>query len=311
MITGLNYIKFLVVIFSLFPFLIIYRYHFIKLSPEEITCEQIIPPAVQPRAEVLKSVDKAPSETISFKDLIRQSPTDQNDPRLLKLIQSRTIAPSPKPYHLHNGIRGKDYSQYGTQPLINRLFNKQRNGVFVEAGAFDGETMSASLHLEINYKWTGLLVEPNQRVFRKLLSKNRKAYCLHGCISSCPYPQELTVGSRGLGEDTVYYENRLGDTNLVECYPLYSLLSALNFTTVDLFILDIEGFELNVLRTLPFSRVNVKVWIIEWNHINKTALDEIMFANGYRRELLPEGKSTQWLDGLYIKNPLKIPIPLG
>ena len=47
----------------------------------------------------------------------------------------------------------------------------------------------------------------------------------------------------------------------VQCFPLYSILLALNRTTVDFFSLDVEGFELDVLRTIPWDKVDIKVRI--------------------------------------------------
>ncbi len=40
----------------------------------------------------------------------------------------------------------------------------------------------------------------------------------------------------------------------VQCMPLFSLLAALNVTTVDYFSLDVEGSELKVLKTIPFDK---------------------------------------------------------
>ena len=42
----------------------------------------------------------------------------------------------------------------------------------------------------------------------------------------------------------------------VECYPLYSLLLAMDQTRVDFLSLDIEGAELAVLRTVPWDKVS-------------------------------------------------------
>ena len=41
----------------------------------------------------------------------------------------------------------------------------------------------------------------------------------------------------------------------VECYPLYSLLLAMDHTRVDFLSLDVEGAELAVLRTVPWDKV--------------------------------------------------------
>jgi hypothetical protein len=44
----------------------------------------------------------------------------------------------------------------------------------------------------------------------------------------------------------------------VQCFPLYSILLALGNPTVDIFSLDIEGAELKVLETIPWSKVKIK-----------------------------------------------------
>lgn len=45
----------------------------------------------------------------------------------------------------------------------------------------------------------------------------------------------------------------------VHCMPLTAILLALNMTTIDLFSLDIEGHEMEVLRTLDFDQIKIKV----------------------------------------------------
>ena len=45
----------------------------------------------------------------------------------------------------------------------------------------------------------------------------------------------------------------------IQCFPLESILHALNNPTVNLFILDIEGFELAVLRAIDWNKVNIEV----------------------------------------------------
>ena len=45
----------------------------------------------------------------------------------------------------------------------------------------------------------------------------------------------------------------------MQCLPLVSLLYALGNPTVNFFVLDIEGFELAVLRTIPWDKVDIEV----------------------------------------------------
>jgi len=48
----------------------------------------------------------------------------------------------------------------------------------------------------------------------------------------------------------------------VQCFPLYSYLLALNRTKVDYFSLDVEGSELDVLRTIPFEKLDIRVRVL-------------------------------------------------
>jgi len=48
----------------------------------------------------------------------------------------------------------------------------------------------------------------------------------------------------------------------VQCFPFYTYLLALNITVVDYFSLDVEGSELNVLKTIPFDKVDIRVSLV-------------------------------------------------
>ena len=64
---------------------------------------------------------------------------------------------------------------------------------------------------------------------------------------------------------------------IVQCFPLYSILLAIGnprysysidpirrkFFRVDFMSLDVEGSELDVLRTIPFDKVDIEVFLIE------------------------------------------------
>jgi hypothetical protein len=46
---------------------------------------------------------------------------------------------------------------------------------------------------------------------------------------------------------------------VVQCIPITTLLLALNKREVDYFSLDVEGNELEVLRTIDFKQIDIKV----------------------------------------------------
>jgi Methyltransferase FkbM domain len=77
--------------------------------------------------------------------------------------------------------------------------------------------------------------------------------------------------------------NRLPAKRKVQCLAIYTILLALNQTVVDFFSLDIEGSELDILRTIPFDKVTIKTLLVEDFHIPEGAkvLREFMEGKGY------------------------------
>lgn len=47
------------------------------------------------------------------------------------------------------------------------------------------------------------------------------------------------------------------------CVPLQSLLTAINVSHVDFFVLDVEKVEREVLENFPFDKITVDMWAIE------------------------------------------------
>ncbi len=54
----------------------------------------------------------------------------------------------------------------------------QKEGFFIEAGAFDGEIYSNSLYYELKQGWTGLLVEPNPDALSDLVKTQSQSSCV-------------------------------------------------------------------------------------------------------------------------------------
>ena len=87
-------------------------------------------------------------------------------------------------YNFSQKLDRIDVNGQEQQPIIinEEIFkNRIKDGFFIEAGAFDGETFSNTLFFELKQNWTGLLVEPNPDVFQMLTVKVRYQY---GCLST-------------------------------------------------------------------------------------------------------------------------------
>ena len=60
-----------------------------------------------------------------------------------------------------------------------------------------------------------------------------------------------------------------GDGHEFQCFPLFSVLLALDNPTVTLLSLDIEGAEFEVFRSLPWDKVDIEVIVTELVHAGK------------------------------------------
>ena len=93
-------------------------------------------------------------------------------------------------------------------------------------------------------------------------SKHRKCHLLPHCLSlttetmNVKYRQKFNVG-KVMTDNSPKKE---GDTYTdVTCFPLFGVLKAMNVSRVDYFSLDVEGNEMDVLRTIPFDEIDITV----------------------------------------------------
>jgi len=204
--------------------------------------------------------------------------------------------------------------QTGQVEKVLKVLNNKKNGFFIEAGAWDGEQLSNTIYMETALGWTGLLVEPNAAVYEQLVSKQRNSFSINGCLSPTRHAQRVkfdtadVFGAIDDGDQKKKQERsqvaghakyqRKGITRevtTVQCYPLHSLLLAVGNPRVDFFSLDIEGAEMDVLRTIPFNEVDIKVFLIETNKINITEMNQFMASVGYDSTRVPP------YDNMYVK----------
>ncbi|XP_069110522.1 uncharacterized protein [Argopecten irradians] len=222
---------------------------------------------------------------------LNDAKVDQADPRLVKLISNYYIEPpSLEPYHLDHPNR-LEYSN-GQTPLVDSRLNYMEGGFYIECGGLDGEKGSNTLFFEKVRKWNGLLIEGNPSNYALLKSKHRKAFTMNACLYPQTYPalvnfhKAFNIG-RIMHAKSVSEWNKKNrakaDPAEVQCFPIYSILLAINRTTVDFFSLDIEGDELGVLKTIPFKKVNIKMLAVEYSHGKNgpTGLQHFMERNGY------------------------------
>ncbi|XP_045107887.1 uncharacterized protein LOC123502728 isoform X1 [Portunus trituberculatus] len=260
--------------------------------------------------DVVSTRHTAVDDVVVSLDQIMKAPVslDQDDSRLIQRIRAKYLfPPSTQPYSLSSSNSDPSMGQSKQIRLI--LGDKvNEGGFFVECGALDGETRSNTLVFEKMYGWRGVLIEGDPKNFELVRKKNRRAWAVNGCLSTSPYPnvvmfkQSFNVGKISnleTGQKKTGYAE-------VQCLPLYSILLALNTTTVDYFSLDVEGAEMGVLKTIPWDKVDIKTLSVEFIHggEGKDALKKYMEGLGYR--VFSEVTHPGWLanDFIFAKKEL-------
>jgi len=225
---------------------------------------------------------------------------EQDDPYLIDAIKKSFLTEPDlkKDYKFDRPVEKLDLKGQSELPqdVDDLVFkNKLRDGFFIEAGATDGETKSNTLFFELTQNWTGLLVEP---LPYNLAGKNRKAFISPVCLSTKTRPEIVKFDLHAFRDDNkkpismggiVSDEVQGSEIYKVQCIPLYSLLLAMGNPTVNYFILDIEGAELQVLRTIPWDKVDIEVLSVETDLAGKVLegsrqeIVELMESVGYTR----------------------------
>lgn len=188
--------------------------------------------------------------------------------------------------------------------LDEQFFRGQVGGVFVEMGALDGVTGSVSCSFERAFNWSGVLIEANPAMCELLQRHRPRATRLCTAVSSNGEPVRFQKGKftttfGDVSQMDPAFRHKFHSSHQphiqVPSAPLGQLLRMVGVAYVDLFVLDVEGSELRVLRTMDWS-LPVRVWCIEVDLAggsNNGTLAELMTSKGYRQVQWDAGTDLQ------------------
>lgn len=191
-----------------------------------------------------------------------------------------------------------DYtSQAGQDRFVNEYyFHNRKGGIFLDIGAHDGVSFSNTYFFEKELGWTGFCFEPLPHLF-KALNECRNCVCINACVSnidgelpflhvdSCDEMLSglcATFDNRKLGAVMADIAHFGGQCKVmpVACVRLNTILQKYGISHIDFFSLDVEGHELEVLKTIDFSKITIDVITVENDYENEE-LRQILYANGY------------------------------
>ena len=143
-------------------------------------------------------------------------------------------------------------------------FIPKDHGVFLEAGANDGVLQSYTCRLEKERNWTGVLVEPALIAF-KACKLNRPKSRVLNCALTDENVSTLTGDFDGNPMSSVGGSrlNRSAAVSVAAVSLSYVFASYFREVTVDLMSIDVENYELKVLRSLDYGRFRPRFILVE------------------------------------------------
>jgi FkbM family methyltransferase len=191
-------------------------------------------------------------------------------------------------------MTARSCSQYFQDVFVAEILMRGRPGIFVDVGARDGRIISNTYLLETRYGWSGMVIEPHPDLYAQ--TAQRRCVRINAAISDSEEPslkfvklKEEPFGNSGLLATYPHRQhlaNKRHEIIDVKVLRLADVLREHAITHIDYLDIDVEGHELNVLRSLDFAGVEIRYLGVEcptsFEHPATSAIVALLEAAGYR-----------------------------
>jgi len=170
------------------------------------------------------------------------------------------------------------YSQQNEdQTIIKDIYKGKvpHNKKFIELGAMDGIMYSNTKFFEDNCGWTGILIEPVKHLYDQLVRNRPNSDCFNYAISETEgevnyigyhatsgMEHTMTIGHKSCWHKT---QNK---PYKVKSIPINKIVDKEKYLEIELFSVDVEGGEFEVLNTFDWD-IDVNMVLIEISEIGE------------------------------------------
>ena len=191
--------------------------------------------------------------------------------------------------------------------FVGHLMLFRPKPVFLEIGANDGVSNDPVFPFVDRFGWTGIMVEPLPAAFAKL-KKNYSAYSQVHLVNAAigevdgertlykikeyegqyGNASQFASFNRGLiASQTAYVPNARNEIEEIQvpCMTIESLLTRYPVGSINVLIIDVEGYDGQILRMIDFRRLSPAIIQFEHAAMDKTerkAVAGLLIGHGYR-----------------------------
>lgn len=187
------------------------------------------------------------------------------------------------------------YSQNGEDAILWSLFiNRKEPGYFVDVGALDGTRFSNTYSFELE-GWNGVCIEAHNDYIDLLRKARPGSICVHAAVSDCNESEVKFYANKRGSLSTLdpsqedYFRRQYGEfftgfeVQKVQMRKLDSILEEVKAPSpIDVISIDVEGYEVEVLKGFDLSKYRPRVLVIEAIYDEeKVKMDAYMIGAGY------------------------------
>ncbi|KAI0563503.1 Methyltransferase FkbM [Gracilaria domingensis] len=201
---------------------------------------------------------------------------------------------------------------------IKHFSRLNRRGVYLDIASNDPIKISNTYFYDRCLGWRGMCVEANDKYFESTY-RERSCQLVPTCVGTKPGEKvkfRLRGEVGGVVGDSYKFNN---DTRGVEverlCTTAQTVLDRNRVSHIDLLSLDVEGFEMQVLSGIDFSRTRIDVILIEVTPCFDEA-KQLLEGLGYERIVVGEeskksrvGPGYLGLDAIFVRGDVKFGFP--